>query len=91
MHPGWAATPGVESSLPRFHAITRRILRSAAEGADTVFWLAACERIAGQTGALWFDRRAVSSYLVPGTRESALERGRLWEQVLAWAGAPWPG
>lgn len=91
MHPGWAATPGVASSLPRFHAVTRRILRSPEEGADTALWLAACARIGGQTGRFWFDRRAVSSHLLPGTREGAEERGRLWEQALAWAGLPWPG
>ncbi len=90
MHPGWAATPGVASSLPRFHAVTRRILRSPEEGADTVLWLAACARIGGQTGRFWFDRRAVSTHLLPGTREGAEERGRLWEQTLAWAGLPWP-
>lgn len=90
MHPGWAATPGVASALPRFHSVTRRILRSTAEGADTVVWLAACERIDGRTGGFWFDRRAVSPYLIPGTRESAEERGRFWEQVLAWGGLPWP-
>jgi dehydrogenase/reductase SDR family protein 12 len=90
MHPGWAATPGVASSLPRFHAVMRRVLRSPAEGADTVIWLAAAERLEGQTGGFWFDRRAVSPYLVPGTRESAPERHRFQEQVLAWAGLPWP-
>jgi len=90
MHPGWAATPGVASSLPRFHSLTRRILRSPVEGADTVIWLAACERIEGETGGFWFDRRSVSPYLLPGTRERAVERARLWEQVLAWAGLTWP-
>ena len=41
MHPGWADTPAVRSSLPRFHRITQSILRTPAEGADTVVWLAA--------------------------------------------------
>ncbi len=36
MHPGWADTPGLESSLPRFYAVTRRLLRTPQEGADTI-------------------------------------------------------
>ena len=41
MHPGWADTPGVRSSLPRFRMLTRPILRTPEEGADTVVWLLA--------------------------------------------------
>ena len=33
---------------------------------------------------------SASAVSTDGTRESAGERGRLWEQVLAWAGLPWP-
>lgn len=40
MHPGWADTPGVQTSLPGFRRITKRVLRSPAEGADTISWLA---------------------------------------------------
>ena len=41
MHPGWVATPGIESSLPSFNRLMRPILRTAEEGADTAVWLAA--------------------------------------------------
>ena len=41
MHPGWAATPGLKSGLPRFEAFWRPLLRTPAEGADTAVWLAA--------------------------------------------------
>ena len=41
MHPGWVATPGIESSLPSFNRLMRPILRTAEEGADTALWLAA--------------------------------------------------
>ncbi len=85
MHPGWAATGGVATSLPTFHAITRRILRTPAEGADTITWLAVCERIAGESGRFWFDRRAVDTHLLPGTRESEAERAALWEAVVRWS------
>ena len=39
MHPGWADTPGVRSSLPRFYRATRPLLRSPEQGADTIVWL----------------------------------------------------
>lgn len=89
MHPGWAGTPGVASSLPVFHAVTRRLLRTAAEGADTVVWLAACPRIADQTGRFWFDRRAAATEPLPGTQEPAGERARLWQAVQEWSGVHW--
>jgi len=39
MHPGWADTAGVQSSLPRFYRVTRPLLRSPDQGADTIVWL----------------------------------------------------
>ena len=41
MHPGWVDTPGLEAGLPRFRTLWRPLLRTPAEGADTVVWLAA--------------------------------------------------
>lgn len=79
MHPGWADTPAVASSIPRFHRATRAILRTPCEGADTVVWLAACPRLAGRTGGFWFDRQEREEHLLPWTREGAAERERLWE------------
>jgi NAD(P)-dependent dehydrogenase (short-subunit alcohol dehydrogenase family) len=78
MHPGWADTPSVKSSLPRFHRLTRRILRTPAEGADTVVWLAASAR-ARRTGGFFFDREARRTHLLPFTRESSEDRRALWE------------
>jgi dehydrogenase/reductase SDR family member 12 len=45
-HPGWALTPGVEASLPRFRTVTGPILRDPHEGADTIVWLASRTRSA---------------------------------------------
>ncbi len=81
MHPGWADTPAVASSLPRFHALTRAILRTPAEGADTVVWLAVAPREKLESGGFYFDRRRRSAHLLPGTRETAAERDALWELV----------
>lgn len=81
MHPGWADTPGVERSLPAFRRITQAILRTPAEGADTVLWLAASAAGRAHTGRFFFDRRPRRTHLLPGTRESASERRALWERV----------
>lgn len=77
MHPGWADTPAVASSLPRFHRFTKGILRTPAEGADTVVWLAA-SAVARETGRFWFDREARRTHLLPFTRETKADRRRLW-------------
>jgi NAD(P)-dependent dehydrogenase (short-subunit alcohol dehydrogenase family) len=90
MHPGWADTPAVESSLPRFHRVTRSILRTPVEGADTVVWLAAARRSRDHTGRLFFDREPRRTHLLPFTRESEGDRRALWrlcERVTATEGA----
>jgi NAD(P)-dependent dehydrogenase (short-subunit alcohol dehydrogenase family) len=79
MHPGWAETPSVVRSLPRFHRITRQILRTPAEGADTVVWLAACPRLRDASGGFYFDREPRRTHLLPGTRESEADRRALWQ------------
>jgi NAD(P)-dependent dehydrogenase (short-subunit alcohol dehydrogenase family) len=79
MHPGWADTPAVRSSLPRFWAAMRGRLRTPAEGADTVVWLAASDAARGPTGRFWFDRVPRSPHLLPWTRESSAERAALRE------------
>lgn len=68
MHPGWADTPGVATSLPRFHRVLGPILRSPAEGADTMVWLVASDEAIATSGELWLDRRRRSAHKVPWTR-----------------------
>jgi NAD(P)-dependent dehydrogenase (short-subunit alcohol dehydrogenase family) len=80
MHPGWADTPAVRSSLPLFHRVTRAILRTPAEGADTVVWLAAAPRDRIESGRFYFDREARSTHWLPGTRETRAERDALWQR-----------
>jgi NAD(P)-dependent dehydrogenase (short-subunit alcohol dehydrogenase family) len=79
MHPGWADTPSVKSSLPRFHRIMRNILRTPAEGADTVVWLAASRCACRWTGRFFFDRQERRTHLLPFTGESEDDRRGLWE------------
>ncbi len=78
MHPGWADTPAVQTSLPRFHRITEKILRTPAEGADTVVWLAASEPGGEASGRFFFDREERRTHLLPYTRESRSDRQELW-------------
>ncbi len=88
MHPGWADTPAVRTSLPRFHRVTRAILRTPSEGADTVVWLACAAAAARSTGQLWFDRRPQSPHWLPWTRETRAEREALWELCRELSGVP---
>lgn len=79
MHPGWADTPSVRASLPGFHRITRAILRTPAEAADSVVWLAASEAGGAITGEFVFDRRPRGTHYLPGTDERQGDRARLWQ------------
>ena len=74
MHPGWADTPGVAGSLPGFHRITRRFLRTAEQGADTITWLAASPEAARVSGVFWLDREPHTTHVFPGTAPSPKER-----------------
>lgn len=83
MHPGWADTPGVENALPAFHRITRAILRSPEEGADTIIWLAAASEAGDVTGQLFLDRQPRTTHLLSRTRETHSERERLLSYMAA--------
>jgi short-subunit dehydrogenase len=65
MHPGWANTPGVLSSLPKFHTITKRWLRTSFQGADTIVWLAMHNPLPG--GKFWLDRRIQPDHILRST------------------------
>nr|XP_055100826.1 dehydrogenase/reductase SDR family member 12 isoform X5 [Symphalangus syndactylus] len=55
MHPGWADTPGVRQAMPGFHTRFRDRLRSEAQGADTVLWLALSSAAAAQPSGQFFQ------------------------------------
>jgi NAD(P)-dependent dehydrogenase (short-subunit alcohol dehydrogenase family) len=86
MHPGWADTPGVASSLPAFRTITRRLLRTAEQGADTITWLAASPEAAKVSGMFWLDREPHTTHVLPGTDPSPRERQQLWDALAALTG-----
>lgn len=77
MHPGWADTPGVASSLPGFRRLTGPLLRTAEEGADTAVWLAATKP-APPTGLFWHDRRPRPQHYLPTTWYSDEDLARMW-------------
>jgi NAD(P)-dependent dehydrogenase (short-subunit alcohol dehydrogenase family) len=88
MHPGWADTPGLARSLPRFHRLMRPLLRNAHEGADTIVWLAGADakEVDEASGAFWHDRRPRPKHLLPWTRESREERERFWARCAQLSG-----
>mmetsp|Transcript_72729 Transcript_72729/g.117971 ORF Transcript_72729/g.117971 Transcript_72729/m.117971 type:complete len:338 (+) Transcript_72729:126-1139(+) len=88
MHPGYAVTPGVEK-LPAFgtkepggfidqHGPS---LRSAAQGADTISWMASAPSVRATSGLLFFDRQPThTSFPLTGTTLSKKEKEILWEE-----------
>jgi dehydrogenase/reductase SDR family protein 12 len=89
MHPGWADTPGVRESLPRFRAVMRPVLRTPEQGADTMVWLAADDGDpVASTGKFWLDRAVRSIHKLPTTRstDTPSRRAELWSWVAATAG-----
>ena len=84
-HPGWAGTPGLDASLPRFAAALRPVLRSDASGTDTTSWVVAAEP-APASGWLWHDRRERPTSVLRRTRPTEDERRRFWEWVADSAG-----
>jgi NAD(P)-dependent dehydrogenase (short-subunit alcohol dehydrogenase family) len=85
MHPGWADSPGVETSLPTFHRLTRSILRTPEEGADTIVWLAATRPAAP---AFWFDRAVAPEFVLPWTRHDPAQEDVLLARVAEAAERP---
>lgn len=90
MHPGWADTPGVKDSLPGFHRLAGPLLRSDAEGADTIVWLLAAPEAGRTSGLFWHDRRPrPTAYVVrPGTRPDPEQVDALWEFCVQATGVP---
>ncbi len=86
-HPGWAASPGVASSLPGFDRIMQPLLRRGDAGVDTVTWLAAVDP-RPSSGGLWHDRRERPTSYVSRTVATEVERSALWRWVAQECGIP---
>jgi hypothetical protein len=93
MHPGWSRTPGLVEALPVFARLMGPLLRTPAEGIDTLVWLATApaDETERSGGSLWLDRRARPFDRLPTTRVSRLDRRRLWDLVTELSGVGDPG
>ncbi len=90
MHPGWADTPGLAEMLPAFHRLMGPLLRTPAEGIDTLVWLTADPDAGIPDGRLFLDRRERPFDRIPSTRLDANDRRRLWDAIVDLAGVPDP-
>ena len=81
MHPGWADTPGVRTSLPAFRLVTAPLLRTVRQGADTIAWLAGTSEPELSSGRFWCDREERPIHRMGRTRGSdTIEaRSALWD------------
>lgn len=86
MHPGWARTEGVASSLPTFNRVMGPFLRTPEQGADTIVWLASAEEPTDRSGTLWFDRRPAPTHLMGSTKETPADREALWKNLVELTG-----
>ena len=82
VHPGWADTPGVRTSLPVFRCLLGPILRDALQGADTIDWLAAA-RPPEAIDQVWFDRRPRPAHAFAHTRKPAATTAQLLDVLAA--------
>lgn len=87
-HPGWADTPGVQSSLPKFSKVMGSLLRSAESGADTTVWLLAAPEGHDTTGLFWQDRAPRPTHHVARPAPTPEQVQQLWDLVVQTTGVP---
>jgi dehydrogenase/reductase SDR family protein 12 len=92
MHPGWAATTAVATAMPDFYKTHEKTLRSAAQGADTIVYLAASPAVRDDPGGgFWFDRERVRKDMPwGGTEATPAQRQRLFNLAHAFVGGSVP-
>jgi dehydrogenase/reductase SDR family member 12 len=88
MHPGWARTPGLESSLPGFTRLASPILRRPDDAVDTITFLSLAPRgpLGADGGRFWHDRLPRTTDRLARTRCEQQDRDELWARVAADAG-----
>ncbi|KAM4700743.1 dehydrogenase/reductase SDR family member 12 [Discoglossus pictus] len=83
MHPGWADTPAVRSSMPDFYEKMKNKLRTEDQGADTIVWLAISPAATKLASGLFFqDRKPVSTHLPLASTHSSPEEEQKLLQAL---------
>jgi NAD(P)-dependent dehydrogenase (short-subunit alcohol dehydrogenase family) len=84
MHPGWVDTKDVRQWLPVLRKITRPIIRSPEQGADTIVWLAAAPEALESAGRFWVDRSPrPTHYLLVAADHTREQREQLWNRCRA--------
>jgi dehydrogenase/reductase SDR family protein 12 len=86
MHPGWVDTPGLQTSLPMFTRFMKPLLRTPAQGADTIVWLAAAPQRSSVNGKFWLDRIPRTTHKSSRTRSTPEERQELWDECARLSG-----
>jgi dehydrogenase/reductase SDR family protein 12 len=84
MHPGWVDTGGLKSSLPRFHATLNRLLRTPAEGADTIAWLLHARPEVPEKGGVWLDRKLEPEHYFALSRAADGDSEALFKRLESW-------
>jgi len=79
MHPGWVNSKALSEGLPRFAKAMRPVLRSPAEGADTIVWLADGSAGRWAESGIWLDRRVRKTQRWPIRGQRPDEPMRLWQ------------
>ncbi len=85
MHPGWVDTEGVKTSLPVFRKVMGALLRTPAQGADTIVWLGATRPTPPSEG-IWLDRAVQPEHafsMTKKTRVSAEDLDAYFDHALA--------
>ncbi len=83
MHPGWAATSGLDGGLPRFSRIMTPLLRTPDQAADTMVWLATSNEATATSGDFWHDRKRRRTVYIPGTGTHS----RVENELIPWTEA----
>ncbi|TMW68322.1 hypothetical protein Poli38472_005790 [Pythium oligandrum] len=87
MHPGWAKTPGVVSSLGDFTKKHGHMMRDEKQGADTAVWLAIADEPAEKNGLFWLDREEIRTDMrLAFTKASDKDLEMLWKECEAICG-----
>ena len=57
-------------------------LRTPAQGADTISWLAIARKPRMEkSGLFWFDRKIASCHFLPWTKSSEKQKQKLWDII----------
>ncbi|CAM9299765.1 unnamed protein product, partial [Ectocarpus fasciculatus] len=89
MHPGWAATEGLQSAMKEFYESNLSTLRSPEEGADTIVFLAANAngKVETNDASFWFDRKPARTTMpLSGTSCGEINRAELWNNAAKYVG-----